>query len=160
MGKQAKKKQKTDAQASGQKRHNKATRFMNTKKRGVLWSIRQVAVRDKKGSVVKDDDGNVETREHKIYVPPRTGWDFWDKNKNDADKAVEPYDALHLDWRQEIMEFAADNNARIGTINKADGMFLTRVYKGDNVYQPKELFFEVESSKPFVIERERRKVRK
>lgn len=160
MGKQAKKKLKTETQVSGQKHHNKATRFMNTKKKGVLWAIRQVPIRNKRGQVQKDEEGNVKTREHKVYVPPRTGWDYWDKSKNDAEKAQEPFDALHLDWRQEIMEFAADNSAKIARIDQGDGVFLYQVYRDEPVGEDgkpggRTVFFEVESTKSLTLERDR-----
>jgi hypothetical protein len=155
VGKQAKKKQKTGNE--NQKTHNKATRFMNTKKRGALWALRQVPVRNKKGVVQKDEDGNVITQTARVTVPPRTGWDIWDKNKNDPKKAQEPFDALHLDWREEMMEFAADNNARIGKIDQGNGVFLYQVYRDEPGPLGKRIvFFEVESSKKFTLEKQRR----
>ena len=159
MGKQAKKKQKSETQVQGQQRHNRATRGMNTRRRGTLWAVREVPKRDKKGVVQKDEDGNVLVQTYNVYVPPRVGWDIWDKAKNDPKKALEPFDSLHLDWREEMMEFAADNNARIGKIDLGEGVFLYRVFRGSNVLKPDEVFFEVQSSKKFTLERERKRKR-
>lgn len=152
MGKQAKKKQKTEAQVKGQKRHNSATRGINTKKRGPTWSIRQVAIRNKKGVVQKDEHGKVLTEEVHIQVPIGVGFDMFGKYDENS---PEPFDALALDWRQEIMEYAADIGAKVGKIDKGNGIGLYRVYRGDNIYQPDELYLEVESPKRFTLEKRR-----
>lgn len=157
MGKQAKKKQKTETQAKTQKNHNSNTRGVNTKKRGPLWSIRQVPIRDKKGAVQKDKDGNVLTTEHRIEVPVGARYDMFSKiDKN----APEPFDSLALDWRQEIMEFAADNNARIARIDVGDGVFLYQVYRDEpndsGVGTYRKVFFEIQSDKRLTLEKQRK----
>jgi len=155
MGKQAKKKVKTGS--VNQQVHNKATRGINTHRRGVLWAIREVPIKEK-GVLKKDKDGNAITRKVEIFVPPNVGWDIWDQAKNDPKKAQEPFDSLHLDWRAEMMEFAVDNDAKIGKTDLGDGTFLYRVYKEDkNSLRPDTVFFEVQSSKKFTLEREHRK---
>jgi len=151
MGKQAKKKDKSDAQAAKQKHHNKATRGINTRRRGVLWSLRQRRVKDK--------EGNEEIRTEKVYVEPNTMYDPFDKAKNDPSIAHEPFDALHLDWREHIMHYVADNEARMETINLGNETFLYRVFKetpGGN----REVLFEVQSAKKFIIERKARRTKR
>jgi hypothetical protein len=156
MGKQAKKKVKSDAQMSKQKRHNRATRGMNTKKRGAVWAIRRYKAKE------KNEDGEmVEVeRSYEVTIPPGTLWDPWDPNKNDPRKATEPYDALHLDWREEMMEYAADNNARIGKISLGNGEFLYRVFQGESVEKPDKTFFEMQSARKFVNVRDNKRRRK
>jgi hypothetical protein len=165
MGKQAKKKTKSDSQASNQKNHNRATRGINTRRRGATWAIRKYKAK------VKDEDGKeVEVEKTlRIEVPPRTFWDPWDQNKNDRNKAVEPYDALHLDWRHEMMEYVAEKNEnllegekklRIGKLDLGNGTFLYRVFQGENVTEPDKVFFEIESSRKFVDVREKKRRRK
>ena len=150
MGKQAKKKVKTSD--GNQKTHNKATRGINTRRRGATWAIRRYKA--------KDSEGNEVERNHIVTVPVNTLWDPWDPNKNDSRKAQEPYDALHLDWRHEMMEYAADNNARIGKLDLGDGVFLYRVFQGENVGKPDKVFFELQSKRKFVDVRAAKKVRK
>lgn len=148
MGKQAKKKEKSEAQAQRQKRHNKATRGMNTKKRGVLWATRQ--------RKVKDEEGNEVIQNYGVYVPPGVGYDPFDKQKNDPSAAQEPFDALHLDWREQAMYYMAEENARVDKTDLGDGVFLYRFYRespGGN----KEVLFEVQSSKKFVFEPKKRR---
>lgn len=152
MGKQAKKKDKNDAQAAKQKRHNVKTKGMNTSKRGAVWATRSYKARD--------EEGNEVTRKYNVYVPARTLWDPWDPNRNDERKVKEPFDALHLDWRKEVMEFAADNNARIGKISIGNGKFLYRVFLGDSVEKPSKVFFEIESSRKFVDVRDKKRRRR
>lgn len=161
MGKQAKKKQKTEAQLKGQKRHNAGTRGVNTKKLGALWAIRQVPLRNKKGEVKKDDEGNVLTREVEVRVPVDAGYDMFAKyDKN----SPEPFDSCTLDWRQEVMEFCADNGARVAKIDKGDGVFAYRVYRDEPNPKGKgmirNVLFEIESTKRFTLEKERKPVRK
>lgn len=154
MGKQAKKKEKTEAQAAKQRRHNRATRGINTTKRGVVWARRSFKSKDKDGKEIID--------EYEVIIPPRTYWDPWDKNKNDKGRAQEPFDALHLDWREEMVHYIADANAikekteekmRIGKIDLGDGEYLYRVYKGDNIDKPKEVLFEIQSRRKLILER-------
>jgi len=148
MGKQAKKK-KPDAQSNNQKKHNRSTRGINTKRSGAVWAIRRYKAKDKDGEEVE--------RKHYVTIPVGTLWDPFDLNKNDKRKAVEPFDALHLDWREEMMEYAADNNARIGKIELGDGEFLYRVYQGENVGKPDRVFFELQSTRKFVDVRDVKK---
>jgi len=143
MGKQAKKKVKVGGGV--QKTHNKATRGINTSKRGALWAIRR--------RLVKDKDGNEVEKTERVYVPPHTLYDPWDKNRNDAHRAAEPFNDLHLDWREEMMEYAAEKSAKIGSIPYGDGMFSHRVFYGKNAAEPQELLLEVISSKALTLER-------
>lgn len=149
MGKQAKKKQKSEAQAAGQKTHNRATRGINTKRKGALWARRFVKS--------KDEEGNEVELPYDIFVPPRTMWDPWDRSRNDERRTDEPFDSLHLDWREEMMHYAAEINAHIGRLPLGDGVFLYRVYYGNNPREPKEVLFEVESSRSFTLERSPRR---
>lgn len=149
MGKQAKKKQKSEAQSGNQKNHNRATRGINSKRRGAVWSIKRYKA--------KDEDGKEVERKHYVTIPVGTLWDPWDPNKNDRRKATEPFDSLHLDWREQMMEYAADNNARVGQIELGDGRFLYRVYQGENVGKPDKVFFELQSARKFVNVRDTKK---
>lgn len=143
MGKQAKKKQKTEAQAAKQKVHNRATRGINTRKRGALWAKRRFKT--------KDAEGNEVERTYNIYVPPGTMWDPFNPNKMDPKRnPPEPFDALHLDWAEELTHYAMDMEAKIGRLAVGEGMFLYRVYKGENIDEPDEVLLEVQSPRKFV----------
>jgi hypothetical protein len=143
MGKQAKK--KAVVGGATQKTHNRATRGVNTRKRGALWAIRQRKVKDK--------DGNESYKEERVYVPPRTLFDPWDKNRNDPRKAQEPFDDLSLDWREELMHYAGEREAKIGSVSLGDGMFSHRVFYGKNAAEPTQLLLEVFSSKQLTLEK-------
>jgi len=145
VGKQAKKKTKSDSVLSKQKRHNPSTRGMNTKKRGALWAIRSYKV--------KDEDGNEEERTYRIHVPPRTLYDPFDKGRY-SDKASEPFDALSLDWRHELQQWACEIGAKVGNIKLPDGRYRYVVYSGEIVH------LVVESSAQFSMSRPRRRRRR
>lgn len=151
MGKQAKKKQKSENLK--QHRHNSKTRGINSTKRGPVWAMRERLSKRK----VLDDDGKEKTEEYteryNVTVPVGTLYDPFDKTKNDPKRASEPFDALHLDWKLEMMEYAAENNARIGSIDIGDGSFLYRVFIGDSIDKPEKVFFEVQSRSKFVLEK-------
>ncbi len=52
------------------------------------------------------------------------------------------------------------NNARIGRIILGNGEFLYRVYQGENVQEPKKVFFEIQSARKFVDVRDHKKRRR
>lgn len=146
MGKQAKKKEKSDVQSNNQRRHNSSTRGINGKKRGPLWAIRSFKT--------KNEDGKEVTETYEVRVPYRARWNPFDKSRF-LPGAQEPFDALQLDWRVEINHFMANKNARIGSITLEDGTYLHRVYKGDSVQNPDEILLEVQSASKLVRGRKR-----
>jgi hypothetical protein len=143
MGKQAKKKQKTDAQASKQRRHNRNTRGINTKKKGALWAIRSFKTKE---------DGVEVTKTYEVRVPPGTLYNPFDRGRY-SEHAQEPFDALQLEWREELMHYAAENDAKIGSIDLGNGQYLHRVYYGDTVKNPDSVLLEIQSARKFLVEK-------
>lgn len=145
MGKQAKKKNKTAAQTESQKRHNKATRGINTKKQGALWALRPFKT--------KDEDGKEITAVEEIRVPPGTQWNPFDSTRY-SEYAPEPFDALQLNWVEELNHYAIENEAKLDTVNLANGNFLHRVVKeSKNPDEPDEILMSVESPRKLMINR-------
>lgn len=140
MGKQAKKKEKSEAQLKGQKKHNRNTKGINTKKQGSLWAIRHF----------KDDDGKLQTYE--VRVPHDTKWDPWDKSRY-SPRAPEPFDSFQLDWREELTHYANEHEAKIGSVELPDGYYAHRVYFGESAENPEVVLVEVQSSKKLLIEK-------
>lgn len=106
MGKQAKKK---DPKLKGnkQRRHNAGTKGNNTRKRGPLWCIRQYKVKDKEGKEV--------TKVTEVRVPFGVGWNPELIGKKAREQGLpEPYDALHLDWSDEMREYVLELNDQEG----------------------------------------------
>lgn len=134
MGKQAKKKQKSDTQAAEQKIHNRATRFSNTKNRQIIW--------DKKKR--KKENGLEDT--YLVTYPPNTQWD-WSKiydaapdqdgtmrlvrKKSDKQPPLyEPYDMLLEDWEDGIRGYAEQYvNAKIEREQLSNGRFIYTVFQ-------------------------------
>jgi hypothetical protein len=97
MGKQAKKKD-PKLKADKQRRHNRGTKGNNSRKRGPLWSIRQYKT--------KDEDGKEVTKVAEVRVPLGVGWNPELLGKKVREQGLpEPYDALHLDWADEMREY-------------------------------------------------------
>lgn len=143
MGKQAKKKEKTETQASNQKRHNRNTKGINTKNQGSLWSIRLRKTKE---------DGKEVIKTYEVRVPPHTLFNPDDRMRT-ADNAPEPFDSFQLDWREELVHYAADNEAKLGSITLDNGSYLHRVYVGDNVENPDKILIELQSSKKLILEK-------
>jgi len=160
MGKQAKKKEKNESQVTQQRRHNPATRGVNTFKKGVVWALREI----KKGD---------EVEVYEVVVPRDTGFNPHDKNRGayraafvrngkmeiawkTNKNAHEPFDSMALDWREEMMHYAVDNNARIGRKNLPNGKFLYRVFQGGSIDKPDILFFEIESASKLILKKGRK----
>ena len=141
MGKQAKKKQKTDAQKNQQKHHNPNTRGINTKKQGALWARRSYKEKNEEGIEV--------TKTYDVRVPVGTLYNPFDKGRY-SDHAPEPFDALQLDWREELMHYAAEVDAKIGSVDLGNGQYSHRVYYGESVDSPDEILVEIQSSQKFV----------
>lgn len=112
MGKQAKKK---DPKLKGdkQRRHNRGTKGNNSRKRGPLWCIRQYKT--------KDEDDKEVTKVTEIRVPLGVGWnpDLLTKKFREAG-LPEPYDALHLDWADEMREYVLELNDQDGVRAKIE----------------------------------------
>ena len=102
----------------------------------------------------KDKKGNEERYIKEVRIPPGLQWDPFDKTR--WDKADEPFAALQLDWKKELMHYAADYDARIGKIDMPDGSFAYRVFYGDTVHNPEVLFLEVFSNQKLLMEKGRK----
>lgn len=153
MSKQVKSKEKSEEQINAGRRHNRTTRGINTRRRGSVWAKRSLKVVDK--------DGNEVEKLYEVKVPHDTLYDPWDKNRNDKKRAQEPFDALHLDWRKEMMEYVADNEARIATTKLSNGEFLYEVVvpapKTKKNLEGIKVLFSVQSGKKFVADRKPRR---
>tara|TARA_Y100000593_G_C4217096_1_gene289806 strand:- start:192 stop:650 length:459 start_codon:yes stop_codon:yes gene_type:complete len=139
----------TVVKKENQKRHNRYTRGINTFRKGALWSIRL--------SKSKDKDGKEKEVVEKIRVPVNTAWDPWDKNRVEKQRAQEPFDSLHLDWRAEFVDYAKSEHARIGSVNIGGGEYLHRIFYGENVKNPDTILLEVRSNKGLTVERRRKR---
>ena len=139
MGKQAKKKEKVGN--SNQRKHNSNTKGCNTNKRGALWAVREY----------KNKAGEVKV-EH-VFVPHNPQYDPWDKDRS-RDRAQEPFDSLYLDWRQELMEYAADNNARIAKKTLPEGYLYEVVVPAPRTKRNPDgiqVLLSIESTQKFVV---------
>lgn len=111
MGKQAKKK---DPKLKGtQKKHNPSTRGVNTTRQGPLWAVRQYKS--------KDDEGNTVIKSREVRVPVNTVWNPELMSKKAIEQGLpEPFDALHLDWANEMREHVSELNADEGVRAKVE----------------------------------------
>lgn len=144
MGKQVKKK---DEKLKGekQKRHNKATRGINTTKKPVVW--------DRRIGKFEDENGEVFYEEYEVTIPPYLGYDPFDYGREKTN--TPPFDSFKLDWRLEIQHYVSELNAdpeqlypvKTGSIKLKNGEYLHRVYEGNNLHQPDYVHFEVQSAK-------------
>lgn len=140
MGKQAKKKQKTEAQAKAQKRHNRGTRGINTKRRPCVWDTRQ--------EIYKDSDGNEKERTVKVTYPPYLQWDWsriYDavvddegrtrlmRRKPDKQKPLpSPLDTLLEDtWETDLNDYAERHKAKVERTPIGDGIFRYEVWRNE-----------------------------
>jgi len=143
MGKQAKKKQKSEAQIKGQKRHNKANRGINTKRRPILWETRE--------RVKKDKDGNEVIEQFDVTYPPNILWDWsriYDavtddegitrlvRRKPEKQKPLPaPLDTLLDDtWEEDLQAYADDHNAGVSKTPVGGGRFTHEVWREE--YSP------------------------
>jgi len=140
MGKQAKKKQKTEAQSKGQKTHNRATRGVNTKRKQIVWETRQ--------ETYKDKDGNEKTRMVKVTYPNNLLWD-WSRThdavvnddgitqlmrrKPEKQKPLPaPLDTL-LDntWEEDLSQYAEEHSAKVERTPLGNGVFRYEVWRNE-----------------------------
>lgn len=149
MGKQAKKKNKTEAQVASQRRHNRATRGINTKKQGALWAIREYKVEQ------KNEDGKKEvvTETEEVRVPYDAMWNPFDSSRY-SEFAPEPFDALQLNFVEELQHYAVENEAKLDTLTLDNGRYLHRVIKeSKNPDDPDEVLLQIESSRKLMMNR-------
>lgn len=83
---------------NNQRRHNKTTKGSNTKKMGALWAIRHLNVKS------KDGDSKVVKRE--VRVPPTA---MFDPELLSKKELHEPFDAIKLDWANELASYLAEH---------------------------------------------------
>lgn len=111
MGKQQKPK---PVSQSGKRRiHNKATKGNNTRKRGATWERLFVIKTDKKTG--EETEVSFETR-----VPYGT---LYDPSLDSAKYLNSPFDAIQLDWVDELAHYAARINGKIIRDVVPNGMF-------------------------------------
>ena len=145
MGKQAKKKD-PKLKGKAQRRHNRNTKGVNTRKQGPLWSLRQYKT--------KDEDGKSVTRVEQIRVPLNVGWnpELMGKKAREQGALPEPYDALHLVWADEMSDYVMEINdedgvrAKIKRSNLDNGHYLYEVIKKVG-NADEEILWSIESSK-------------
>lgn len=134
MGKQAKKKD-PKLKSGEQRKHNRSTKGNNTRKRGPLWSLRQYKHKHK-------ETGKESIKTAEIRVPLGVGWNPELLGKKAREHGLpEPFDALHLDWADEMREYATELNdqegisAKVRRINLPDGWYnyevVRKVFDGD-----------------------------
>jgi len=138
MGKQAKKKQKTDGQGKTQKNHNRATRGVNTKRRACVWETRQENCKDK--------DGNPAVKTVKVTYPNNTQWDWtllYDavpdeegvtrlmRRKPEKQKPLPaPFNELLNDnWDEDLAQYAEEQHAGIDKSSIGGGRFRFEVFR-------------------------------
>ena len=133
MGKQAK---KQDSKPKGnQRKHNRSTKGNNSRKRGPLWSLRQYKHKDK-------ETGKESIKTQEIRVPLGVGWNPELLGKKAREHGLpEPFDALHLDWADEMRDYVSELNdqegirAKVKRTNLSDGRYnyevLRKIDNGD-----------------------------
>lgn len=155
MGGQTKKKDEA-LKGTNQRKHRRATRGVNTKKKPILW--------ERISYEKQNEDGTVKERgTYNVTVPPNTMWNPHDKHRNNPKEAEAPFDALHLDWREEMMYHAAETGAKIATEQLPNGRYLYTVYEEETVeidgvknIRHKDLY-SVESAKKLMLNKKGRK---
>jgi hypothetical protein len=174
MGKQAKKKAKSETQAAKQNHHNRATRGINTTRKQIVWDTKQ--------EVYKDKDGKEKVRTVDIAYPPNLQWDWsriYDVVNNDEGVAVlmrrkpekqkplpAPLDTLLEDtWELELAEYASENDAKVERTPLGDGRIRHDVWR--NEIDPRTLkekrrkvIFSITSSRKVRIPKRKGKFRK
>ena len=143
MGKQAKKKQKSESEAKGQKTHNRATRGINTSRRPCVWETRQ--------EKYKDSDGNDAVRTVNVNYPNNTQWDWslmYDavpdedgvmrlmRRKPEKQKPLHvPFNELLNDsWEEDLAQYAEEKSAGINRTPLGAGRFQFEVFREE--YNP------------------------
>jgi hypothetical protein len=126
MGKQAKKKQKTEGTAKDQQRHNRATRYSCSKNRPIVWDR----------AVMQDGDI------YEVLLPPNTQWD-WSRTHDAVTvddgttklmpkkqpNLYEPFDTLLDDFGDNLRGFAEFHKAKIERDVVREGYFKYTVYR-------------------------------
>ena len=98
MAKAAKK--KDEGLKGTQKKHNKATRWSRSRRRGAVWARRDAI------------DQNDEKYTYEVLVPWNQGWDFTMAYRK-GHELKEPFDALSLDWPEQLAYYSAEMGAKI-----------------------------------------------
>ncbi len=138
MGKQAKKKNKSEAEIAKQRRHNRSTKGVNTRKQGSLWALRQ--------HKVKNDENKDVIEIEQIRVPYDAMWNPFDSTRY-GEYAQEPFDSLSLNWVEEIQHYAIENEAKLDTVTLANGKYLHKVIKQNKDSKvADEVLFQIETS--------------
>jgi len=117
-----------------QHKHNRNTRGINTKRQGVLWARRKFI------------DENNKVQKYEIRVPVGSQWDEERLSKKARENGLpEPFDALHLEWADELREYAEDINGVVERETLSSGRYnyalIIKDAAGDD-----EIVFEIESS--------------
>lgn len=121
MGKTAKKKEKSAAQAATQRRHNRATRGNNTKNRPIEW----------KQNVLYNPWLQWDwSRTHDALVDPNDGRTVLVKKKPEKQQPLpEPIDLLLSDWEDGLRSYALEKDAEIERTPLIDGRYKYTVWK-------------------------------
>lgn len=115
-----------------QRKHNPKTRGYNTKYKGTVW-----------GEVQRTIGKGRNKREitEKVVVPYDKQWD--PSMLEHPENLPYPYDLLTLDWMEEVVHYALDNNAKVKKeFDEKTGLFTYRV-----ISRERGLVFEVTSSR-------------
>jgi len=131
----AKSQKKKDQKSKGdQQSHCRATRGINTSRRGPVWAKRQY----------KKADGTTGIQE--IQVPPGSQWNPERMSKKSRENGLpEPFDALHLEWDDELREYADEVNGKVERTNLPGDRYNYALIVKDEAGDDKVLF-EIESS--------------
>lgn len=134
------------ASAKGvQKNHNKATKGVNSRKRGPLWAVRRAIVRNKKTGEEREVSYQIRVPHNTLYNPELVG------RKN----LPEPFDALKLDWVDELAHYLANSSYKLYRETIDEGLFEYRVRNEEG-----DLIFSLISSRNAFIENKPRRRRK
>lgn len=131
-------------QSIKRRKHNPLTRWTNSRKKGVLWSIRRETIKR------RGQPKSVETVEYYVphgllYNPEITG-------------GPEPFDTIKLAWKEELQHFVANKDAKLRVLPLTNGDYLYRVFKGGKSKDdPEEVLLEVISGSKLTLKKGRRK---
>lgn len=100
----AKEKKQDGQQKNKGRTHNPKTRYYNSRRKGVKWgeANRTVGKGKNKRDIVVD-----------VVIPYDKQWDPALFDKPAVDKLSFPYDTLLLDWMEETIHYALNNNSKV-----------------------------------------------
>ena len=106
--------------------HNTQTRWNNSRHKGSIWSYR-TKVKDGKDVVV-----GIKVPHDTLYDPDLAGYEG-DNKWNPRNNMQEPWDALALNWIEELIHWVVNNGYKLERQQTSRGSFLYQAIDNDKV---------------------------